>query len=535
MNNSRTTHALLFAALVGASPLAFAHNWYVKAGAAAGIGTERSPFNSLLSAQTASNENDTIYILAAPAGTPALEGGIVLKDHQKLIGEGADVTTLAADTTTARARITNSLGDAVTLANHNDVINVHIDNPLGSGVIGVDKTKGTLKQLLLTRSTLRAPQRIDQALCRLVTDATQQEIDYASSRLVGCSGLFRPSPLISPTGRKSAILLLSELNDGDYILKDIVVNDLASFPASPVAQVLVWSAGLTVRAAGKSLLKVNVDDMTSSRSLRGVMAESFYEGHLELVMEHISVQSPINDGIGVFVEFFCAGLPPSFDLGGFTCQQSNGFPIPAGNSDSYVELDGYRFVGMEHPGTSNNSNSMGVEIGASGGVGTSRVEFHMQNSTITNAALGGVDIEQPLGSLAADSIIDLGCVSSDCKKRGYSSHGNNNIYNNGANGLAAFLGGIAARQAVLGNMQIQMLVNGSVNNANNNFIYAQNNYWGANPVAPDNCYTLDFDQNRVGPLSPTANCLLLSSGPHGTPTYFDARFPLLTPAGQSKK
>jgi hypothetical protein len=55
---------------------------YVQAGAAHGAGSQRMPFGTLREAQEASRDGDTLYVLAAGA---ALEGGIVLKPHQKMI------------------------------------------------------------------------------------------------------------------------------------------------------------------------------------------------------------------------------------------------------------------------------------------------------------------------------------------------------------------------------------------------------------------------------------------------------------------
>ena len=534
MKRTQWTQVVLAVSLVSATTIAFGRDWHVQAGAAPGNGLERTPFNSLAAAQNASARGDTIFILPAPPATPALDGGIVLKDDQKLVGKGKDVTKLSGDTTSERARVTNTLGDAITLANNNDVKNLHVTDPLGGAVMAVDKTKGKLSKLLLTRSVPNLVQRFDQSLCVLVTDATKTIINYANTKLVGCAGptvFFRPSPLLTATGRKAAINLLSEAKDGDFDLKDILVEDLVTLPSGSAR---LWQAGLEVRVTGNATLKVKVDDMTSSRSNRGVMALTFYQGKLDLKMDKLTVREPINDGIGIFVEFFCAGLPPTFNLVGPTCQQIGGFPIPHSRSEAVVSLDGYMFTGLERPITRNDSNAMGVELGQQGGTGASRIEFHMENSVITKAPLAGMDLEQVLGRLSPDSIIDLGCVSNDCKRRGFTSKGNNRIYDNGINGMASIYGGIAARQAQLGNMQIQMIFNGSDNNANNNIVYAQNNYWGANPVSPATCYPFDFNNNRVGPLFPTANCMFWTDYFYQTPTYFDARFPQLTLPGQGQ-
>ena len=155
MKSNRWTCAVLTLTLASASTIAFGRDWYVQAGAVPGNGLERTPFNSLAAVQAASATGDTIIILAAPMTTPALAGGIVLKDDQKLIGKGKDVTKLGGDTTSERARITNALGDAITLANGNEVSNLHVADPLGGAVMAVDKSKGKLNKLLLTRSFRR--------------------------------------------------------------------------------------------------------------------------------------------------------------------------------------------------------------------------------------------------------------------------------------------------------------------------------------------------------------------------------------------
>ncbi len=519
---------ILTLTLALASHPVLARDWYVQSGAAAGSGTERSPFNSLAAVQAASVKGDTIFIVAMPTSTPALNGGIVLKDDQKLKGKGEDVTKRGFDSTSPRGKITNSLGDAVTLANGNEVSNLQLDDPLGGAIMAVEKTGGKLRKLLITRTTLnRSAQVYDQSLCVLVTNPAQTTVDYAQSKLLGCGD----SPQYLTTAfslpdRKSAINLLSESVNGDYKIEDIVIEDV------PVSQSRLWRAGLMLRAAGKSVLKADVDDFTSNRSLRGVMVRACYQGKIDLKMKDITVQDTLNDGMGVFVGFACDGLPPTFDLGGYTCSDQYGSPVPLSRAEAVISLDGYRYTGLQRFGNENSAN--GIEVGAMGGLGTSRIEFHMQNSEITQSPAAGIDLEQVLGYLSSDSIIDLGCKSNDCKRRGYTSDGKNKIYDNGVNAFAAFFGGLAARQAQLGNMQVQLLLNGSSNNASNNIVYAQNNFWGANPASPSTCYSLDWPI-RAGALFPTANCIFSIDAFSVTPSYFDARFPMLTKDGKDSK
>ena len=95
-----------------------ASTWHVKADAAAGGDGSRSrPFATLEQVEGASQPGDTIRILPS---TRPLDGGIQLKNNQRLIGLGDPVTRAPANG--ARPTITNTRstrygGDAIRLAN----------------------------------------------------------------------------------------------------------------------------------------------------------------------------------------------------------------------------------------------------------------------------------------------------------------------------------------------------------------------------------------------------------------------------------
>ena len=201
-------------------------------------------------------------------------------------------------------------------------------------------------------------------------------------------------------------------------------------------------------------------------------------------MDTLTVLAPINDGIGTFEASFCAGLPSTFDLGGFGYQQASGAPVALSRSEAVVPLDGYRVTGFECPITRNDRNALRVELGQLGGLGTSRFEFHIENAVMAKAPLAAIDLQQVLGRLSPNSIIGPACVANDCQRRGFTSQGNNRICDNGINGPASDCGAIAVRQAKFGNMQVQMNFNGQDNSASDNFVCAQNNCWGATPVSP---------------------------------------------------
>jgi hypothetical protein len=128
-----------------------AADWYVKAGAPhPGDGSKNRPFTSLDQAEAASAAGDTIYILQSQG---VLDGGIGLKDGQRLIGLGPEVT--GANPNSARAKITNTSdarydGDAVRLAKNNVVENLHIDNSFRSAILGINAVAAQLRNNLMT-------------------------------------------------------------------------------------------------------------------------------------------------------------------------------------------------------------------------------------------------------------------------------------------------------------------------------------------------------------------------------------------------
>lgn len=96
---SRRTLVLSFATalvLVACTGEALAANsWFVRAAApSGGDGSRARPFGTLQDAERASAAGDRIVVLAAPADTPPLDGGITLKPRQRLRGDGPPVVAL---------------------------------------------------------------------------------------------------------------------------------------------------------------------------------------------------------------------------------------------------------------------------------------------------------------------------------------------------------------------------------------------------------------------------------------------------------
>ena len=148
----RNSFTAVFAVFFLAST-AHAADWYVKAKASnGGTGGKNSPFNSFQQVEAASQPGDTIYVLQSPS-KDVLDGGLQLKDGQRLIGLGPNV--LRANTNSARAKLTNTSdmrydGDILRLAKNNVVENIHFDNAWRSSILGINAVAANIRGNLIT-------------------------------------------------------------------------------------------------------------------------------------------------------------------------------------------------------------------------------------------------------------------------------------------------------------------------------------------------------------------------------------------------
>ena len=133
-----------------------AATWYVKADAASGgDGSRNRPFATLQQVEAASQPGDTIRVLPS---TKPLDGGIQLKDNQRLVGDGDPVTK--ASSGGARPTVTNTTstryhGDGIRLANDNLVENVHIDGAARAGIFGVNAGRARIRDNLITNNMIQ--------------------------------------------------------------------------------------------------------------------------------------------------------------------------------------------------------------------------------------------------------------------------------------------------------------------------------------------------------------------------------------------
>ncbi|HYH07464.1 MAG TPA: Ig-like domain-containing protein [Thermoanaerobaculia bacterium] len=122
--------------------------WYVRNNAAAGDGRSHLPFNTLASAVSLAQMNDTIYVHAGN-GTMTGHTPISLQDGQRLIGQGVPLVVGPYTLHPAGARPTI---DAVTLANGNEVAGVNITSA-GAGINGDMAVSGAIREVGITGGT----------------------------------------------------------------------------------------------------------------------------------------------------------------------------------------------------------------------------------------------------------------------------------------------------------------------------------------------------------------------------------------------
>jgi VCBS repeat-containing protein len=131
--------------------------WYVKNNAAAGgLGQSQSPFNSTSgfvngARATPDKPGDIIYIFNGDGTTTNYTSGITLLDNEQLIGEGVAlvVSTNTLVPAGTKPSITNSAGDAVTLANTNTVKGLNITGPSANGISGTSKADPTIDTMTI--------------------------------------------------------------------------------------------------------------------------------------------------------------------------------------------------------------------------------------------------------------------------------------------------------------------------------------------------------------------------------------------------
>jgi hypothetical protein len=265
-----------------------ASTWYVQADAAAGgNGSRGRPFATLEQVEAASQPGDTIRVL--PSARP-LDGGIQLKDGQRLIGLGDPVTKAAPGG--ARPTITNTSatrynGDAIRLANNTVVENILVSGAARSGIFGVNAARSEIRGNLITNNMIQGNDL--RRLERLWPDGfvlyQSQGNHFGGITLLACGpgassycAMHAPDrPAAASTGpitiannvirdsNLEGIMLLTDTGSAaTFIITDTVVRDLSLNLPRPEA--LTPPAGI-VRSRAFTLIALNGShvDLTMNR------------------------------------------------------------------------------------------------------------------------------------------------------------------------------------------------------------------------------------------------------------------------------
>ena len=320
----RTVIALLLA-VGGPAATAHAATLHVRAGApAGGNGSPAAPFSSLAEVQAASAPGDTIVVDRAGA---ALDGGIALKQAQHLQG---------APSGSGQPLVTNTKGDAVTLANGTSVTGLVIRGPARGGIYGLDSVGVTISG------------------------------NDVSGHNTSCAAGFTVQPFNVPTGVPfvgggvggqgtlapqngwAAIMVDGSRASGDVVITDNVVHDGKC------------GDGIDIRAAGTSDLTARVDRNTVTKLPQGDIQGANGVGSVLAigmqardsarlrVTQHGNTQTDIgSDGAdceGQFANTSEGGAIVDtvehntfrHGIGGFSC---NGFEAIVSNGGGSIEVD----------------------------------------------------------------------------------------------------------------------------------------------------------------------------------------------------
>lgn len=448
--------------------------WYVQFGGndnASGT-TKNKPFGSLRKVAAVSKVGDTIKILP---GSAPLDGGIVLKDKQKLIGINSYDYDNTDDSLAEKPQITNSAsaGNAVVLANNNEIKNIHIifigipNDPttklVGSGIFGDNKTGTIIKHVKISKVNPINSAPLAPSLCqwiRVDRNNPLSAVDNNASTFRGCKLSTAPEP-----ARSAAILLISGDNNKkthphfNHQIKDLEVVDARPGDLYlPTSTNKVWLAGIGTVDSGNVSITIDVKDANIRNTQWGFQNFVFDKATLILNLQNTTVADTFNDSIEYTTGFYCSGTPG--DVG---CS-----PEPTPVSDTTVVLNVKNHTSVYEIAAPAPGNSQSIEIVQNDiNLGTHIV--HVEGSSLVGYNIGFLYTNTSDPAQPKFSLFDLGCFNPNpagtqkdikaCKKQGYTSKGLNRF--------------------IASDAQIEVLGSG-VN------VMAQNNYFNGMAVTPCN-------------------------------------------------
>jgi hypothetical protein len=493
--------------------------WFVRAGAPGdGVGTNNRPFAALADIERCAPAGATITVLAPAEGAPPLDGGIRLKERQKLVGPAPGSGGKPA----ARLTNSNAKGDVVTLAHGNEVAHLHIDNPVGAAIFGDNVNGVQLHDLLLTRRGTGPAGPVDPSLCRVVK--TADAVEMTQSVLRGCGAVQTPVA-------KAAILLLADDAAGVAAVKYSILRVAIQDNPSREKGATLWPAGVRIVAAGRIAAQFELQDSSIENGSQGVMIQAYDRSTITGQITGLRVDSLLGDGIAPTTGFLCSGVDTPLTAVGLDCSKRK--PVPVSDARIVLNIDRFQFSDNLRRGAPNSAGA--IELVAVD-QGRSTIEVHVQRSDLYQASAAGVYTFYIQGRPAKD-VLDFGCVNPDpagtspdpaaCRRAGYTSIGQNRIFGNSSN---------SKTHTPLSEIALQ----------GPGSMMAQGNYFG--DIAPadgkgdafGDCHLMVWalpKQPELPPVRSIANARtqLYDVPGQGKPTGIDARFHLTTDPRPPKK
>ncbi len=528
---------------------------FVQYGATGNGRSATSPYGSLAEVENNSHCK-SIFVLP---GEKSLDGGIVLKNGQKLIGvkipgrnKANHSGSLSSITNTIVVKDTNfpdkdNALPVVTLANHNTVKNLHLIAK-GSAIFGDNVSGSKIENVLVTKDISYSQNQVDSRYCQLVRDANGNVIN-ADSILRGChplSHIFRFSDDSFPQWVAAIQLFFGDGNSNKYF-----ENSLSNVVIDGDKSGALWQWGINLSASSKVKAVLNLRNTQIKNVSRAYSPQAFGQANVTVNAKHIVASDNTDDGFIYVTGFLCSGLAGENSGASGPCPS---IPMPVSeNPKMTVYIDKSQFIG-------NGSFGQGIEL-TSFDQGKADEQMHVSNTTITGYSFG-VFVWDPNG-YPRTQISDLGCLNlnsenginrSSCIKAGYTSLGKNLIYGNDSWKIyyeSYYTPGS------------ELLLQAESN------IVAQNNYWGFDIFKDylaaqypgrftDGRITELFEGKRrcqeeydntgtytpvadLAPyLSPPVRCSInqgpqLTRGPTGINGKIDDAFPLLTPPRNHSK
>ncbi|MDQ2994644.1 MAG: hypothetical protein M3R00_06825, partial [Pseudomonadota bacterium] len=353
--------ASLFA--VGTTNAYASKSCFVKFGGT-GNGTSASkPYGSL---QQVENNNSCKVIHVLP-GTSPLDGGITLKDGQKLFGsvdDNAPQQDLPTISNTTNADILQA-GPVIRLANNNSVKNLNL-LALSIGILGDNITGANLKNLAITKAASYPNSAlVDPELCD-VTNAIYRGCYRDGIRELN-SGI---QLLADDLGRNRSF---------SYELKNILIQDIPDEQR--------WLEGILIVAAGDNT-KINFefDNVNVKDTSRGNRYYAYNKSTLNGKVVNSSAIGLNHDGLIAVTGFFKENCPQ----------------CPVSDPTIILNITGYTATPEQ------NNYEQGIEI-VSFEPNKGTHEIHIENTSL-NGFSAGFLVWNGFG-YPKSAIYDLGCVN----------------------------------------------------------------------------------------------------------------------------